>query len=108
MSDDTTTPPLADKQRKERAWVHARMTRSKFADFIKLCYWLKEQPYHASYTMKFWSQRRDYEIARLRRYCRVVFWSTGHGWRLRKNWRERLQELALEFGYGPVETPEAP
>lgn len=38
--------------------------------------------------------RRSRMITAERRRMDVIFWSTGHGWRLRKDWRERLEAEA--------------
>lgn len=77
------------------------------------CAWLEDRPYNASYHVpgKFsWliAQERDNPAylsgvaqhaaakaaAAVRRDYQLVYWASGYGWRLHKNYREELERLA--------------
>lgn len=81
---------------RERQWVLSRLKISMLDELERHCEWLEAQPYHASYDRPFWLLSRNAHAGRIRRYVGVVFWSTGRGWRNRKNWRERLAAVRTE------------
>lgn len=57
-----------------------------------MCAWLEAQPYNASYRglPHNYLLARAKRIADERRRLALIFWSTGHGWRLRKDYAASL------------------
>jgi hypothetical protein len=80
------------------------MTSEQLKMWRAFCEWLDERKYKCAYVSNIprpeW-RRLVYiggnpaarRAAELRREARLVFYYRGWGWRLRKNWRERLIEL---------------
>jgi hypothetical protein len=88
------------------------VSQSEYEAWEYLCNWLEDQPYNASYTVpKGYSwltlTRRDaplreygrtaYERAKrveqIRRSYALIYWATGFGWRLRKDYRAALERM---------------
>ncbi len=87
------------------------MTPDRLAAWEALCTWLEDQPYNASYhptcphayllcRLPSGAYPRSQEgrasarqIVAERRAIRLVYWQTGYGWRLRKDYREKLAAL---------------
>jgi hypothetical protein len=74
------------------------------APWRQLCEWLEAKPYNASYKGPGQPLGELLGMGKVqvdeRRRVRLVFWSSGHGWRLHKNWQERLAELEREADRG--------
>jgi len=70
-------------------------------DLQALCEWLEEKgTRHAAYrdTVEFYKPDLAYLLYPRWKKFRdgALFWGTGWGWRLRKEWRQRVQELQTE------------
>ncbi len=89
-----------------------RLTRKAIADLRRLCEWLDAAPRRAFYpsvvaiTVKLhglapYPEECSYWLEESHRQQRkqadVIFWGTGWGWRLRKNWRQQLEQLEAEL-----------
>ncbi len=86
------------------------------ADWERLCAWLEDQPYNASYkpgccghllitlqgyTVKEYGKEHYDTVKRLDRERKVldlVYWASGWGWRLRKDYAAKLVILKAKFG----------
>jgi hypothetical protein len=85
--------------------------RQRLADWEALCAWLEERSYNASYRPRCQGEyllsaghitlpeqpdvarainRQTRAITAERRRLQLVYWSTGLGWRLRKDYKEKL------------------
>ncbi len=88
----------------------------RVADWERLCAWLEDQPYNASYrvaccghlliTIQGYAVSRDgketYDrvkrLDRERKALGLVYWASGWGWRLRKDYAAKLETLRAKFG----------
>ncbi len=67
---------------------------ASLADWRALCDWLEAMPYNASYSPPSrFVPLLEPSSRRLRVELALIFWSAGHGWRLRKHYAARLAEL---------------
>ncbi len=67
---------------------------ASLAGWRALCDWLEAMPYNASYSPPSrFAPLLGLSSRRLRVELALVFWSAGHGWRLRKHYAARLAEL---------------
>ena len=90
------------------------LSATRLAHWTALCAFLEDQPYNAAYDPHLAGCPHAYLFCRLpagdfppapaeraarrqvvaeRRRLRLVYWQTGYGWRLRKNYRATLAEL---------------
>jgi hypothetical protein len=79
------------------------MTRKHLKVWRAFCEWLNEQKWKSAYASEVPSQWRHLVYIGgnptgraahdLRVKAKLIFYNPGWGWRLRKNWRERLEEL---------------
>lgn len=84
-------------------------TPAEWVAWDAVCKWLEEKPYNASYYLHDcpWpilfikrpvgddqQRKRDRYLIKQRRKLQLTFWSTGHGWRLHSDYREKLAALA--------------
>lgn len=87
--------------------------RQRLADWEALCAWLEDRPYNASYRPRCQGEyllsaghlvlpkersevarainRQTREITKERNRLQLVYWATGWGWRLRKDYKEKLE-----------------
>lgn len=86
--------------------------RQRLADWIALCAWLESRPYNASYKVRCQGEyllsaghiilpdkpdvakainRQTRAITKERTRLQLVYWATGWGWRLRKDYKEKLE-----------------
>jgi hypothetical protein len=84
------------------------LTRKRLEEWEALCAWLEERPYNASYRPQvnahLTAQVKDYPAYRRgqanhdaakrieaeRKELAVIYWATGFGWRLRKDYKAKL------------------
>lgn len=84
------------------------LTHKRLAQWEELCQWLEDRPYNAAYRLgvhaHLTAQAKDYPVSRNghethamakqieaeRKALGLIFWSTGHGWRLHKDYKEKL------------------
>jgi DNA polymerase-3 subunit epsilon len=63
--------------------------------WARFCTWLEEQPYNATYSIGVPSEFQpliadDRRARRQRKELQVIYWRTGQGWQLLKDYREKL------------------
>ncbi len=69
----------------------------------RLCEWLDSLPYKSAGSRHISSKHPDLvcwldpKWSLKRKYVDVIFYSVGWGWRLRKDWRKRLDEIMAGF-----------
>lgn len=83
-----------------------RPNESDVREWIVLCEWLEKQPKQSSYYSNIPKKYNSHLLVTdiqiflgMRKWmkeneCDCVFYSSGWGWRLRKNWRIRLERIA--------------
>lgn len=64
----------------------APITAEDLAELESLCLWLDTQRYKAAYCYRYVCSPEYLELRR-----GVLFWSSGHGWRLHTDWRRALE-----------------
>jgi hypothetical protein len=79
------------------------MTADEFSEWHAFCTWLNAQKYKAAYQSEVPERWRllvyrggntsGTRAREARAEARLIFYREGWGWRLGKNWRERLAEL---------------
>lgn len=79
------------------------MTPEQLKEWRAFCGWLNEQKYKCAYSSAVpaeWSHlvyrggnRKGQQARDARRNAKLIFYWEGWGWRLKKNWRERISEL---------------
>lgn len=88
------------------------------ADWERLCAWLEAQPYNASYkpgvcgyllmtaegyTIKEYGREQYDRVRRMdseRKALDLVYWAIGYGWRLQKDYAEKLAILKASSEVG--------
>lgn len=69
----------------------------------RLCEWLDSLPYKSAGSRDISSKHPDLvcwldpKWSLKRKYVDVIFYSVGWGWRLRKDWRKRIDEIMAGF-----------
>ena len=88
------------------------LTQNSIADLRRFCEWLDSVPRKAVYPSTLTLTAVIHKLAPCpedtlywlgdawkleRKYADVIFYASGWGWRLRKQWRERLTQLETEL-----------
>ena len=83
------------------------LTHKRLAQWEELCQWLEDRPYNAAYRIinaHLTNRASEYPAAQWgkeahaaakqieveRKELGLIFWSSGHGWRLHKDYKEKL------------------
>jgi len=102
--------------------LRCSMEDDRIEHWRQLCAWLEARPYNASYNPSIegapysyllrkvpmvrystLEERRNFRrVVAERRAARLVYWAEGFGWRLRKDYRDKLQALS-RHGEGGVD-----
>lgn len=92
------------------------------ADWEELCDWLEAQPYNASYDLprglgyltsspketpiyKYGREKHDRAVRIHGDRQPIMYWASGYGWRLRKDYRDALVALRRRYNVGEDVTP---
>ncbi len=89
-----------------------RLTKKAIGDLRRFCEWVDGLPRKSVYPSVIGLAATVYGVApcpeesiywlseawrEQRKYADVIFYGKGWGWRLRKNWRERLDQIESEL-----------
>lgn len=71
------------------------LTKTDIAELLELADWLELQPCKSAYTSKIPKHLRRWAESYMqpkRSHCKVIYYQTGYGWRLNRQWRSNLDK----------------
>lgn len=74
------------------------LTKTDIAELLELAEWLEERPLKCAFSGKVPPHLRrwtDSAMATKRSRSKIIYYQSGYGWRLNRQWKSNLHKLTL-------------